>query len=199
MRAIFGASRAEGEVYVNGKLVHIREPNDAIAAGIGFLPEDRKIQGLLRELSVKLNITVTSLERMGKWGFMDYGAMNKASRKYVDLLDIAPPQPDRLVRNLSGGNQQKVVLARWLCAGSQIVIFDEPTRGIDVGAKAEIYALMEELAGQGKSIIMVSSELPEVLRMSHRILVMREGAIVKELPRSAATKENIMYYATGGQ
>jgi ribose transport system ATP-binding protein len=179
--------------------VHIRQPNDAIAAGIGFLPEDRKIQGLLRELSVKLNVTVTSLGRMGKLGFMDSGAINQASRKYVDLLNISPPQTDRLVRNLSGGNQQKVVLARWLCAGSQIVIFDEPTRGIDVGAKAEIYALMEELAAQGKSIIMVSSELPEVLRMSHRILVMREGAIVKELSRSAATKENIMYYATGGQ
>jgi ribose transport system ATP-binding protein len=142
---------------------------------------------------------VTSLNRMDKAGLMDFGAIDSTSRKYVDLLNISPPQIDRLVRNLSGGNQQKVVLARWLCAGSQIVIFDEPTRGIDVGAKAEIYGLMEELAAQGKSIIMVSSELPEILRMSHRILVMREGLIVKEMARAAATKENIMYYATGGQ
>jgi ribose transport system ATP-binding protein len=199
MRAVFGASPAEGEVYVNGKPVHIRQPNDAIAAGIGFLPEDRKIQGLLRELPVKLNVTVTSLGQMNKLGLMDFHTINTTSRKYVDLLNISPPQIERLVRNLSGGNQQKVVLARWLCAGSQIVIFDEPTRGIDVGAKAEIYGLMEELAAQGRSIIMVSSELPEILRMSHRILVMREGAIVKELARTDATKENIMYYATGGQ
>ena len=199
MRALYGADPAEGEVYVAGKRAKIHQPSDAIAAGIGLLPEDRKIQGLLRELSVKLNITISSLERMKVAGFMKSSEINAASRKYVELLNISPPHIDRLVRNLSGGNQQKVVLARWLCAGSNVVIFDEPTRGVDVGAKAEIYGLMDDLIAQGKSIIMVSSELPEILRMSHRILVMREGAIVKELSRAEATKESIMFYATGGQ
>ena len=199
MRALFGADPSVGEVYVEGRLVKIRQPSDAIAAGIGLLPEDRKIQGLLRELSVKLNITMPSLERMKVAGFMKSGEINATSRRYVERLNISPPQIDRLVRNLSGGNQQKVVLAKWLCAGSNIVIFDEPTRGVDVGAKAEIYGLMDDLIAQGKSIIMVSSELPEILRMSHRILVMREGAIVKELSRAEATKESIMVYATGGQ
>ena len=198
MRALFGADPAEGEVFVENKLVKIRQPSDAIKAGIGFLPEDRKVHGLLRELSVKLNVAVTSLDRMKRAGLMNFDAINAAGRKYVSLLNIQPPQIDRLVRNLSGGNQQKVVLAKWLCVGSQIVIFDEPTRGIDVGAKAEIYNLMEELTAQGKSIIMVSSELPEILRMSQRILVMREGAIVKELSRAEADKEKIMYFATGG-
>ena len=199
MRALYGADPAEGEVYVAGKRAKIHQPSDAIAAGIGLLPEDRKIQGLLRELSVKLNITISSLERMKVAGFMKSSEINAASRKYVELLNISPPQIDRLVRNLSGGNQQKVVLAKWLCAGSNVVIFDEPTRGVDVGAKAEIYGLMDDLIAQGKAIIMVSSELPEILRMSHRILVMREGAIVKELSRAEATKESIMFYATGGQ
>ena len=199
MRALYGADPAEGEVYVAGKRAKIHQPSDAIAAGIGLLPEDRKIQGLLRELSVKLNITISSLDRMKVAGFMKTSEINAASRKYVELLNISPPQIDRLVRNLSGGNQQKVVLAKWLCAGSNVVIFDEPTRGVDVGAKAEIYGLMDGLIAQGKSIIMVSSELPEILRMSHRILVMREGAIVKELSRAEATKESIMFYATGGQ
>ncbi|MBP6439991.1 MAG: sugar ABC transporter ATP-binding protein [Caldilineaceae bacterium] len=199
MRALYGADPAEGEVYVAGKRAKIHQPSDAIAAGIGLLPEDRKIQGLLRELSVKLNITISSLDRMKVAGFMKTSEINAASRKYVELLNISPPQIDRLVRNLSGGNQQKVVLAKWLCAGSNVVIFDEPTRGVDVGAKAEIYGLMDDLIAQGKAIIMVSSELPEILRMSHRILVMREGAIVKELSRAEATKESIMFYATGGQ
>lgn len=199
MRALYGADPSEGAIYVDDKLVKIRQPSDAIAAGIGLLPEDRKIHGLLRELSVKFNITIPSLGRMKIAGFMKSSVINEVSHKYVKLLNISPPQIDRLVRNLSGGNQQKVVLAKWLCAGSKIVIFDEPTRGVDVGAKAEIYGLMDDLIAQGKSIIMVSSELPEILRMSHRILVMREGAIVKELSRAEATNESIMLYATGGQ
>lgn len=198
MRALFGAEHATGEVFVDGKQIKIHQPADAIKAGIGFLPEDRKIQGLLRELSLKLNVTITSLARMSRLGWMKPAAINSVSQEYVQQLNIVPPNLERRVRNLSGGNQQKVVLAKWLCASSSILIFDEPTRGIDIGAKADIYNLMDKLAGQGRSIIMVSSELPEILRMSHRILVMREGAVVKELARSEANQQTILHYATGG-
>jgi ABC-type sugar transport system ATPase subunit len=152
----------------------------------------------LRELSLKLNVTITSLARMSRLGWMKPAAINSVSQEYVQQLNIVPPNLERRVRNLSGGNQQKVVLAKWLCASSSILIFDEPTRGIDIGAKADIYNLMDKLAGQGRSIIMVSSELPEILRMSHRILVMREGAVVKELARSEANQQTILHYATGG-
>lgn len=197
MRAIYGADPAEGEIYVSGQKVTIRSPQDAIAHGIGFLPEDRKLSGLLRLLSLKINITLPSLPGMDKLGMLNKGAMASASQEYVKALDIQPPFLDRPVMTLSGGNQQKTILARWLLVNSDILIFDEPTRGIDVGAKNEIYHLMENLVRQGKSIIMVSSELPEILRMSQRILVMREGEIVKELPRSLADQEIIMHYATG--
>ena len=199
VRAIYGADPSECEIYVYGRRLRIRSPEDAIRAGIGFLPEDRKGYGLVRLLSMKVNISLASLPRMGWLGILDSRAMAEGSRKYVEALHIQPPFLERLVLNLSGGNQQKVILARWLLANSEILIFDEPTRGIDVGSKAEIYRLMEELIRQGKSIIMVSSELPEILRMSQRILVMREGEIVKELPRAAATQELILHYATGGK
>jgi ribose transport system substrate-binding protein len=200
VRAIYGADPAEGEIYVRGRKAHIRSPEDAIRYGIGFLPEDRKASGLERLLSTKINISLASLPRLSRFGIVvDYGAVTREGEQYVKALDIQPPHLDRLVLNLSGGNQQKVILARWLLANSEILIFDEPTRGIDVGAKVEIYRLMEKLLDQGKSIIMVSSELPEVLRMSQRVLVMREGQIVQEMPRSSATQETIMYYATGGK
>ncbi len=197
MRAIYGADPAEGEIYVGGEKVTIRSPQDAIAHGIGFLPEDRKLSGLLRLLSLKVNITLPSLPSMGAGGMLDKGAMARASQEYVTALDIQPPFLERPVMTLSGGNQQKAILARWLLVNSDILVLDEPTRGIDVGAKNEIYHLMENLVRQGKSIIMISSELPEILRMSQRILVMREGEIVKELPRSLADQEIIMHYATG--
>ena len=199
VRAIFGADPAQGDIFIHGKKASIHSTYDAIAAGMGFLPEDRKGQGLLRLLPVKINIALAGLNKMEHLGLINYHEMDRLAADYVTSLKIQPPYPDRLVMNLSGGNQQKVVLARWLLTKSEIVIFDEPTRGVDVGAKAEIYHLMEQLISQGKSIIMVSSELPEILRMSHRILVMREGRVVKELPRSAATKEVIMYHATGGK
>ena len=198
VRALYGADPAMGEIYIRGRRVHIRTPEDSIREGIGFLPEDRKSSGLLRLLTTKVNICLASLPQMQQVSFLDFRKMAQSSEYYVRTLDIQPPHIERLVANLSGGNQQKVILARWLLANSQILIFDEPTRGIDVGAKAEIYRLMDELINQGKSIIMVSSELPEVLRMSHRILVMREGKVVMEFPRSLANQENIMYYATGG-
>lgn len=197
MRAIYGADPAEGKIFVRRKEVHIHSPEDAIRHGIGFLPEDRKAAGLMRLLSLKVNITLPSLPRMQRLGLLSGKAMESSSREYVAALDIEPPFLERPVMTLSGGNQQKTILARWLLVNSEILIFDEPTRGIDVGAKAEIYHLMEDLIRQGKSIIMVSSELPEILRMSHRILVMREGELVKELPRSLANQETIMYYATG--
>jgi len=198
VRAIYGADPAEGEVYIRGKKVHIHSPEDAVKKGIGFLPEDRKASGLLPLLSVKMNISLASLPKMALLGFLNLSEITKESERYVESLHIQPPYLDRLVMNLSGGNQQKVILARWLLANSEILIFDEPTRGIDVGTKAEIYRLMDELIHRGKSIIMVSSELPEILRMSHRILVMHEGQLVKELPRSIATQEMILHYASGG-
>ena len=199
VRALYGADPAHGEVYVEGKAVHIHSPQDAIAAGIGFLPEDRKGQGLVRLLSMQINMSLAALPKMTRAGLVDFGQMKRQAQSFVEALDIQPPYLERLALNLSGGNQQKVILARWLLNNSEILIFDEPTRGIDVGSKNEIYQLMEALIGRGKSIIMVSSELPEVLRMSQRILVMREGRIVKELERSEATKEVIMYHATGGK
>lgn len=199
VRAVYGADKASAEIYVRGKRVRFHSPKDAIANGIGFLPEDRKLHGLLRLLSVKINIALASLKVMGRLGFLTSRDMTNPSRVLVNSLKIEPPFLDRLVMNLSGGNQQKVVLARWLLARSDILIFDEPTRGIDVGAKAEIHRLMDELKRQGKSIIMVSSELPEILRMSDRILIMREGKEVRIIVREEASKESIMFYATGGR
>ncbi len=199
MRAVFGADRYEGEIYVAGRKAHIRSPEDAIRYRIGFLPEDRKGYGLVRLLPVKLNIGLSSLPSLEWFGLLNNRRIAEECRKYVAALRIEPPYIDRLVMNLSGGNQQKVIVARWLLVNSEILIFDEPTRGIDVGAKSEIHHLMEDLALQGKAIIMVSSELPEVLAMSHRVVVMREGEIAKILARAEANKETIMHYATGGK
>lgn len=199
MRAIFGADpKDSGEIYIDGKKVEIHSPHDAIKYGIGFLTEDRKEQGLVLDLSVRENITLANIG-----GVMDKMFVNKAKeeeicKKYIANLFIKTPSPEQKVKFLSGGNQQKVVLAKWLFTKSKVLIFDEPTRGIDVKAKVEIYKLMNQLAEQGVAIIMISSELPEILGMSDRIIVMHEGRITGELTREEATQEKIMHYATGG-
>ena len=196
-RAIFGADRIDsGEILVRGRPVRIRSPRDAVRLGIGYVSEDRKRYGLALGMAVETNIALATLGRCLGWlGTVNTAATHAMARRYADALQIRTPSLHHRARNLSGGNQQKVVIAKWLAADTDILLFDEPTRGIDVGAKSEIYHLMNELTRQGKSILMISSELPEVLRMSHRILVMCEGRITAELP-GGASQEQIMTYAT---
>jgi ribose transport system ATP-binding protein len=198
MRLIFGADPMEsGEVFVNGKKVAIKKPKDAVRHGIGYLSEDRKRYGLALNMSVKVNTVMASLGKFLKpLGVIDEKTAKKVSMEYIQKLNTKTPSVDQLVKNLSGGNQQKVVVGKWLVRDSDILIFDEPTRGIDVGAKSEIYKLLNELADQGKAIIMISSELPEILRMSHRIVVMCEGRVTANLGAGESTQEKIMHYAT---
>ena len=198
MRAIFGADRLDGgEIYVHGRRVTIRSPQDAVHHGIGYLSEDRKRYGLTLGMDVESNLMLASLAKFLGWlGWMKREATRGIARRIVDRLAIKTPGLQQQVKNLSGGNQQKVVVGKWLVADTEILVFDEPTRGIDVGAKSEIYRLLNELAKQGKAIIMISSELPEILRMSHRIVVMSEGRITGELTSGDATQEKIMRYAT---
>ncbi|RPJ51631.1 MAG: sugar ABC transporter ATP-binding protein, partial [Chloroflexi bacterium] len=178
-RAIFGADTFDtGEIYVNGKPVHIKSPADAVEHGIGYLSEDRKRYGLTLGLDVKENVVMASMKMFLQWlGWVDQKKMAVRGQEMVKALNIKTPSLEQKVKFLSGGNQQKVVIGKWLTADTEILIFDEPTRGIDVGAKSEIYHLLNELAQQGKSIIMISSELPEILRMSHRVVVMCEGRV----------------------
>jgi len=197
-RAIYGADRPEsGEVLVNGKPVVIRSPHDAVRAGIAYLSEDRKRYGLALGLNVETNIVLATFKRyLGPLGWVKTGQTRKTAAHYVEVLAIKTPGLRRKAKNLSGGNQQKMVIGKWLNADTGILILDEPTRGIDVGAKSEIYKLLNDLARQGKAIIVISSELPEVLRMSHRILVMCEGRVTGELNSAEATQEKIMQLAT---
>jgi ribose transport system ATP-binding protein len=197
-RAIFGADPYDdGEIVVKGQPVHIKNPTDAVAAGIGYLSEDRKRYGLATGLDVESNMVLAALEKfVGGAGTVDTAKTRAAGEDHVRSLAIKTPSLQQTVKNLSGGNQQKVVIGKWLTADTEILIFDEPTRGIDVGAKSEIYKLLNELAHQGKSIIMISSELPEILRMSHRIVVMCEGRITGVLTAAEANQERIMTYAT---
>ncbi|MEI8332233.1 MAG: sugar ABC transporter ATP-binding protein [Chloroflexota bacterium] len=198
VRAVFGADPHDsGEILVHGKPVTIRTPADAVAHGIGYLSEDRKQYGLALKMDVEANVVLASLRRFtGRLGLIKFGRTRAVAEERVKSLAIKTPSIAQRVRNLSGGNQQKVVIAKWLTAETEILIFDEPTRGIDVGAKSEIYRLLNDLAQQGRSIIMISSELPEILRMSHRILVMCEGRITGELSSAEATQEKIMTLAT---
>lgn len=196
-RAVFGADPVEsGTIEVHGRRVDITSPADAVAQGIGYLSEDRKRYGLALNLTVRDNVALATFDRFEKGPFLDLGEVERSTRQYVEKLDIKTPSMDQIMRNLSGGNQQKVVLAKWLIRNSDILIFDEPTRGIDVGAKSEIYTLMNDLASQGKAIIMISSELPEILRMSDRIVVMCEGRVTGELDIAEANQERIMEFAT---
>lgn len=196
-RLIFGADKMDsGKIFINGKEVSIKSPADAVAAGIGYLSEDRKRYGLILEKSITENTVIASLDKFMKGVFIDGVKLKKVAKEYVDELKTKTPSVDQIIKKLSGGNQQKVVIAKWLVRNCDILIFDEPTRGIDVGAKSEIYTLMEELSKAGKSIIMISSELPEILRMSDRIIVMCEGRIRGEIDIAEASQEKIMESAT---
>jgi len=197
-RAVFGADRRDsGSIFLDGQEVDIRSPVDAIRHGIGLVTEDRKLQGLILGMAVKDNMTLANLGEVSTLGFIRRREETKAAGELAAKLAIRTPSLMQLVRNLSGGNQQKVVLAKWLFTRSRVLIFDEPTRGIDVGSKAEIHELMRELARSGVGIIMISSELPEILKMSDRILVMHEGRIAGELSRQDATQEKVALLATG--
>ena len=196
-RALFGADPIDsGDIYINGKKVDIKSPEDAVRNGIGYLSEDRKRYGIVVQKSVAENTSMATMEQFMKGIFIDKKKEKEVAQQYVDSLATKTPNVDQLVVNLSGGNQQKVVIAKWLTRDCDILIFDEPTRGIDVGAKNEIYKLMNQLAEQGKAIIMISSEMTEILRMSDRIVVMCEGKKTGELDISEATQENIMNMAT---
>ncbi len=197
MRLVCGADKREaGTIKINGKEVKIHTPRDAVAAGIGYLSEDRKRYGLCLGLSVADNTAMASLDRLSGPIFVKDRQIEARANEYVEKIRTKTPSVKTLVRSLSGGNQQKVVISKWLLRNCDILIFDEPTRGIDVGAKSEIYKLMNQLAAEGKSIIMISSEMPELLRMSDRVVVMCEGRVTGELDISEATQERIMTYAT---
>ena len=199
LETIFGIEKADsGEVVLNGKALRIRQPSDAIRAGMALLTEDRKLNGIMGVLSVRDNITAAALPRYSPHGFLHVGEMRKDSEEQREKLRIKTPSLNQLIKNLSGGNQQKALISRWLLTVPDVLMIDEPTRGIDVGAKSEIHRLMSMLAQEGKAIIMVSSELPEVLGMSDRILVMHEGRICGELSREEANQESVMHLATGG-
>jgi ribose transport system ATP-binding protein len=197
-RAVFGADKIDsGEIRVKGNKVSIESPADAVKHGIGYLSEDRKHFGLATGMDVASNIVLSTMKRFLSFNFiLKHGAINEAARSFVKQLEIKTPSLGQRVSLLSGGNQQKIVIAKWLVRDSEILFFDEPTRGIDVGAKSEIYKLLNALAQQGRAIVMISSELPEVLRLSHRILVMCEGRITGEVSAAEATQENIMRLAT---
>ena len=199
VRAIFGAiPKSAGVIRLRGRPVDIRSPHDAIRHGIALLTENRKEEGLVLGMPVVANVSLASIEKVTRLGFIERRKERERARRYVEQLRIRTPGIDHEVENLSGGNQQKVVLAKWLATEADVIIMAEPTRGIDVGAKAEVYRFIDELAGQGKAIVLVSSELPEVINLSDRIYVMHEGRIVAELDAATATQEQIGMYATGG-
>ena len=198
-RAIFGADPIDsGEILVNGKTCQIASPNDAVAAGIGYLSEDRKHFGLALGMDVRANVAMATLSKFtNSFGVLNEPEMEDVANDYIQKLGIRTPSDKQEVGFISGGNQQKVVIAKWLLRDCDILIFDEPTRGIDVGAKAEIYKLLESLAEQGRAIIVISSELPEVMRLSHRIAVMCQGKLTGILPGGKdTTQEQIMALAT---
>lgn len=197
-RFIFGVDKVDsGRIYIKGKLQKIKSPRSAINLGIGFLTEDRKSQGLIMILSLKENVCLPSVKRLSKLGIVNVKEENRAANQYVKELRIKTPGLNQKVMYLSGGNQQKVVMSKWLCSKADIFIFDEPTRGVDVGSKVEIYQLMNQLTAEGVAIIMISSELPEILGMSDRILVMHQGKIAGEFSAEEATQEKILHRALG--
>ncbi len=196
MRAVFGIDKREsGTIKVNGKEVKINNTVDALTHNIGFLPEDRKEQALILNMTVRENITLACLKRLSKYNFLDKKREIDVSKSFIEQMRVKTPSMEQRIRNLSGGNQQKVAISKWLATDSHVLILDEPTRGIDVGSKKEIHSLMSQLAKQGVAIIMISSELPEILGMSDRIVVMHEGRVKGELLREDANQENIMQMA----
>jgi ribose transport system ATP-binding protein len=198
LRAVFGIDRAvSGEVWIGDKPIQLRSPIDAIRAGVALVPEDRKQQGIILEMAVRENTTLPSLHRESRAGFRNTRREDEIAGRMTRQLNVKTPGLNQFVQYLSGGNQQKVALAKWLALEPKVLLLDEPTRGIDVGAKQEIYRLMEELAGRGVAILFVSSEMEEVLRMSDRTLVMCQGRITGELTREALSEEAVMRLATG--
>lgn len=197
-RALFGAEpKAEGRILLEGAPVHIDTPKDAIDQGIGYLPEDRKAAGLFLEMSVRLNVAATVLDKVSSGGFLVSAKERSLAERSVQQLDISTPSIEQEVRRLSGGNQQKALVAKWLAIKPKVLIVDEPTRGIDVGAKREIHFLLRSLAASGVGVILISSELPEILGMSDRILVLHEGELVDEFRANEATEEDIIRAASG--
>lgn len=199
-RAIFGADKnVQGEIIVNGRKASIKSPQDGINHGIALIPEDRKLEGFVPIMSNESNINLSSLINFNSIGITKTNKLKQNAAHYMKLLNVNPLNAKMNTRNLSGGNQQKVVLAKWLSTNAKIMIFDEPTRGIDVGAKAEIYRLINELAEREYSIIIISSELIEIIGLCHRVLVMHEGVINGELQGDSISEENILYFAMGGK
>jgi ribose transport system ATP-binding protein len=194
-RALFGVDRIDsGRVFVAGKPVGLRDPAHAVESGIALIPEDRGRDGLARQLPISYNVTAASLGRLSSWGVLRRGAEHAVSNEYIGRLRIKCSSDNQLAGRLSGGNQQKVVIAKWLARGAKVFLFDEPTRGIDVGAKVEVFEVMDNLARSGAAILMVSSELPELLQVPDRVLVMRQGRLTGELPRGSS-QEEIMHLA----
>ncbi len=199
-RLLFGADvKTAGEIRIDHRAVAIGNPRDAVKLGLGFVPEDRKLQGLVLGLAVRENVALAGLPGFSPWTVINFARIKDVVAGLIAQLRIRTPSSAQKVTSLSGGNQQKVVIAKWLALRPKILILDEPTRGIDVGAKAEIHAIMSQLAGQGVAIIMISSEMPEILGMSDRIMVMSEGRVTGTLDRAEATQERIMALATPGR
>jgi rhamnose transport system ATP-binding protein len=200
VRAVFGIEKYDaGQVLVAGERLPPGRPAAAIAAGLALVPEDRRQQGLVMELSVERNATLTRRWQLSRFGFLPLRRELAAAREWTRKLQVKAGRLSDPVSTLSGGNQQKVVLAKWLSTTPRVLIVDEPTRGIDVGTKAEVHRLMSQLAADGVAVLMVSSELPEVLGMADRVLVMHEGRLVADIARDAADEESVMYAATGQQ
>jgi ribose transport system ATP-binding protein len=197
---LFGVRPAiKGQVKISGRGVKLQHPGQAIKYRMGFVPEDRKQQGLFLNMAVRENLTISAMGEVSRFSFINFRRADKMAKEFVEKLKIRTPSIRQLVRNLSGGNQQKVIIARWLTLKPRILILDEPTRGIDVATKAEIHALMNDLAKEGVAVMMVSSDLPEVLGVSDRILVMRNGKVVAEFSRKEANQDKVMLAATGGR
>ena len=200
VHAIFGIDRMQsGEVYIHGEKMNRITPGRSVRGGLGLLPESRKENGLSLLLPIYQNITQAALKKTSKCGVLDLAKERKTAQHYIDQLNIVCPNMKQRVVNLSGGNQQKVVLGKWLFTESDILIFDEPTRGIDVGARDEIYHLIDDLAKAGNSILIISSDLVEILSIADRVYVMHMGEVAAELPYEGLTQETIMSYASGGK
>jgi ribose transport system ATP-binding protein len=198
VRTIFGADQKHsGSIKINGKLVNIKSPTHALKLGIGLIPENRKTQGFIKNFDNAKNIGIASLDKFIKYGFLSYKKLNDNCERFMKEIDLNPKDPSYLTNDLSGGNQQKVVISKWLSSDADILILDEPTKGVDVGAKAEIYRVLEDLIEKGKSIILVSSELTEIIGMCDRVVVMREGKKVTELEKAELSEEIILQYAMG--
>jgi rhamnose transport system ATP-binding protein len=199
-RVLFGIDESDsGQVRLNGKPVRFTSPSEALRAGLAYVPEDRHQQGLVLDFPIASNVSLPILSRLFRFWFLNRSSERQLAQRYADRLRVRMTDVEQLVSALSGGNQQKVVIAKWLATQPRVLILDEPTRGIDIGAKVEVHRIIGELAASGLGIVLISSDLPEVLAMSDRILVMHEGRISAELSRAEATEERVMFAATGQQ